>query len=269
MERAGEKLKRVRERLKLTFRDVEQASQEIAFRRGNDEFGIALSRLADIENKGTLPTIYRIYTLCAVYRLDLDEVLRWYGVPPELLHSEAVHVKLNETHTLGFSDPGPVNVPQALDQEIDLTRTTFLSHLIRRWGKMPLGFLNSLEMREHRYGFIGMNDWSMYPILQPGALLMIDVSRRKIAAEGWASEMERPIYFLEHRHGYYCGWCSTSAGKLVLLSHPSSHQPPVSFEYPSEIEVIGQVAGVAMVLESSKKQRRFRNAATPVKSPNP
>ena len=44
MERAGEKLKRVRERLKLTFRDVEQASQEIAARRGSDEFSIALSR---------------------------------------------------------------------------------------------------------------------------------------------------------------------------------------------------------------------------------
>ncbi len=85
MERAGEKLKRTRERLKLTFRDVEQASQEIAFRHGNDEFAIALSRLADIENKGTLPTIYRIYTLCAIYRLDYDEVLQWYGIPKDLL----------------------------------------------------------------------------------------------------------------------------------------------------------------------------------------
>jgi transcriptional regulator with XRE-family HTH domain len=30
MERAGEKLKRVRERLKLTYREVEEASQGIA-----------------------------------------------------------------------------------------------------------------------------------------------------------------------------------------------------------------------------------------------
>ena len=92
MERPGEKLKRIRERLKLTYRDVEKASQQIAQRRGSDEFAIALSRLADIENKGTVPTMYRLYTLCAIYRQDLAEVLRWYGVPLDLLASEALHV---------------------------------------------------------------------------------------------------------------------------------------------------------------------------------
>ena len=80
--------------LKLTYRDVEQASQEIAARRANDEFAIALSRLADIENKGTVPTIYRLYSLCAIYRLDAPEVLRWYGVPLELLPSESLNISL-------------------------------------------------------------------------------------------------------------------------------------------------------------------------------
>lgn len=87
MERAGEKLKRIRERLNLTFRDVEQASQQIAGRMGNPEFIIALSRLADIENKGTVPTIYRLYTLCAIYRLDFAEILAWYGAPLDRLAS--------------------------------------------------------------------------------------------------------------------------------------------------------------------------------------
>jgi transcriptional regulator with XRE-family HTH domain len=267
MERAGEKLKRVRERLKLTFRDVEQASQEIAFRRGSDEFAIALSRLADIENKGTLPSIFRIYTLCAIYRLDFDEVLRWYGVPKELLAAEAVHVKLNETHTIRFLDAAPVGVPQALDFEMDLTKTTFLSHLIRRWGKMPLSFLAGLDVRQNRYAFIGLEDWSMYPVLQPGALVMIDEGRRKIAAGGWNNEFERPIYFLEHRGGYLCGWCSMSATQMLVQPHPASQQPARSFEYPAEIDVIGQVTGVAMILES-KKRRHVRNATIPAKSPD-
>ena len=42
-----------RERLNLRYRDVEEASHRIADRHKNDEFSIALSRLADIENKGT------------------------------------------------------------------------------------------------------------------------------------------------------------------------------------------------------------------------
>ena len=44
MERPGEKLKHVRERLKLTYRDVGRASQQVASRRGSAEFAIALSR---------------------------------------------------------------------------------------------------------------------------------------------------------------------------------------------------------------------------------
>src|SRR5215470_9462326 len=80
MEEAGQKLKRARERLNLRYRDVEEASNQIAARHNNDEFVNALSRLSDIENKGTVPTIYRLYSLCTIYRLDIFEVLEWYRV---------------------------------------------------------------------------------------------------------------------------------------------------------------------------------------------
>jgi len=267
MERPGEKLKRVRERLKLTYRDVEEASQQIAGRRGSDEFAVALSRLADIENKGTVPTIYRLYTLAAIYRLDFDEVLRWYGVPVEELASEALRVRLEETHAAHFTPHGPVTVPLPLDSEIDLNKTTFLSHLIRRWGKMPLSFLNGLDLRQHRYGFIGLEDWSMYPILQPGALVVIDDTRRKIVTAGWTNEFDRPIYFFEHRGGYLCGWCTLAGDRLLIQPHPASQQKPAIFE-PAGIDVIGQVIGVAMLLES-RKRRHSRTSAIPAMSPNP
>src|SRR5262249_43176648 len=103
MERSGEKLKRAREKLNLTYRDVEQASRQIAARRGSEEFIVALSRLADIENKGTAPSIYRIYTLCAIYRLDYETVLQWYGVPREELEADALQIHLRETHAAHFS----------------------------------------------------------------------------------------------------------------------------------------------------------------------
>src|ERR1700729_618178 len=111
MDRPGEKLKRVREKLKLTFRDVEQASRQIAARRGNDEFIIALSRLADIENKGTAPSIFRIFTLCAIYRLDYGAVLRWYGVPRDELETESLQVQLRETHAVQFSENTQITGP--------------------------------------------------------------------------------------------------------------------------------------------------------------
>jgi transcriptional regulator with XRE-family HTH domain len=254
MDRAGEKLKRVRERLKLTYRDVEQASQVIAARRGSDEFSIALSRLADIENKGTLPTIYRLYTLCAIYRLDLEEVLRWYGVPRDQLAPDALNVRLSQTHAIHFPEDGAVTAPPPMDGQIDLKKTTVLNNLLARWGKLPFSYLSGMELRRHRYGLIGLEDWSMYPVLQPGSLVVVDETRRKIISSGWSTEYERPIYFLEHREGYVCAWCSLSGDRLLLHPHPASHRKPESFAFPSEIEVLGQVVGVAMLLDSGYRR---------------
>src|SRR5580692_4515941 len=89
MEDARERLKRVRDRLTLTIRDVEEASRKIASRHKNDEFVIGLSRLSEIENKGTVPTIYRLYSLCSIYRLDVTDVLEWYGVDTGELGADA------------------------------------------------------------------------------------------------------------------------------------------------------------------------------------
>src|SRR5690606_30451567 len=101
MEEAGQKLKRERERLNLRYRDVEEASLRIAERHKNDEFIIALSRLADIENKGTVPTLYRLYSLCVIYRLDVTEVLEWYGIDLGALPADSMSVvEIQRTHPI-------------------------------------------------------------------------------------------------------------------------------------------------------------------------
>ena len=247
MQRPGERLKKVREKLGLTYRDVERASQRIAARRENDEFVVALSRLADIEHKGTVPTIFRIYTLCAIYRLDPCDVISWYGVPIDGIASDMLETPLAGTHPIEIK-PQALTAPHPLDVAFDVSRTTFLHHLVRRWGKAGLGLLNGFDLRQHRYGLIGTDDWSMYPVLHPGSLVLIDENRRRIVASGWSSEIDRPIYFLETRDGYRCGWCSTGGGRLIYQPHPASARPPEIFQR-SDIDVIGQVTGVAMRLE--------------------
>ena len=250
MEDPGQKLKRVRERLRLKFRDVEEASARIAARHDSDEFTVALSRLADIENKGTVPSVFRLYSLCAIYRLDLPEVLSWYGISVDGLPADADVIQHARTHSVGFQveDAGDAQVPLSLDPGIDLSRTTFLSRLIQRWGKLPLVMLNHIDLKSYRYGLIGTDDWSMYPIIPPGSLVVIDDTRRKIASSGWASEHERPIYFLEHRDGYACCWCSLREGQITLHPHPASLKDMESYAYPEEIEVVGQVTRVALTL---------------------
>ena len=250
MDEAGQKLKRVRERLNLRFRDVEEASIKIAARRHNDEFVIALSRLADIENKATVPSIFKLYSLCAIYRLDLSEALSWYGISLEALPGDAALIEHERTHLIGFHpEEGGVQVPLALDPGLDLSKTVFLSRVIQQWGTLPLILLNKLDLRSHRYGFIGTEDRFMDPLIRPGSLVVVDESRRRIVTSGWTNEFERPIYFLEHRDGYRCGWCSTKEGQLLVQPHPASHCDPEIYLYPEEIEVVGQVTRVSMIID--------------------
>ena len=248
MDRPGEKLRRVRERLKLTYRDVERASQEIAARRGSTDFQISLSRLADIENRGSVPSIFRLYTLSAIYHLDLHEVMRWYGVPVEQLAADALGVKLAETHRIEVTPHAPVAVPAAGERDFDIRKTTFFGQWFPQWGNFPLRFMGGADHRQCRYGLVGLEDWSMFPILRPGSLVLIDENRRKIARGGWNNEFDRPIYFLEHRHGYLCGWCALDSGTLAVQPHPASEKAPTLFRYPPDIDVVGQVVGMAMLL---------------------
>ncbi|MDQ6664115.1 MAG: helix-turn-helix domain-containing protein [Acidobacteriota bacterium] len=257
MEEAGQKLKRARERLNLRYRDVEEASIQIANRHKNDEFIMALSRLSDIENKGTVPSLYRLYSLCTIYRLELHDVLDWYGIDLSALPSDAASIELGKTHLIGFATNGhgDIQVPLSLDPGIDLRRTTYLSRMIQRWGKLPMAMLTGLDLKHFRYAFIGTEDWSMYPMIQPGSMVLIDDGQRKIVSSGWTNEFERPIYFLEHRNGFAFGWCTLSDKQLVLQPHPSSMCSPEIYRYPEKIDVIGQVTGVAMRLDQVKPRR--------------
>lgn len=260
-EQAGHKLKLVRERLNLRFRDVEEASHRIAAARNSDEFSIGLSRLADIENKGTVPSLYRLYTLCAVYRLDITEVLSWYGIDLPRLVEDSRLIEIAGTHPVRMAahDQDQITLPLALDPHISLERTSFLTRAIQRWGTLPMALLNGLDLKNHSYGYIGTDDWTMYPMIHPGSFVLVDESQRTIETSGWKSEFDRPIYFLEHRRGYACGWCSLSGDSIVLQPHPASPCSPTVFNREVDADIIGRVTGVAMRLDPGRPQQNRRS----------
>jgi hypothetical protein len=165
-------------------------------------------------------------------------------------------VNIPQTHLISFrgNTAGEVLLPLSLDPGIDLRRTTYLTRMIQRWGKLPLLVLESLDLKEQRYALIGTDDWFMYPMLQPGTFVSIDETQHKIATSGWNNEFERPIYFFEHRQGYACGWCSLSGDRLILQPHPSSTCSPQVYNYPTDIDLIGQVTGIAMRLDQGRRR---------------
>jgi len=254
MNEPGQRLKRKRESLGLKYRDVEEASNLIATSKKSDEFVINLSRLSDIENKGTVPSIYRLYSLCTIYRMDVTEVLDWYGVTLANQPADSALISIGKTHLIGFPAPpwGDVQMPLSLESGIDLRKTELLSRLIQRWGKMSISLLGNLELKHLRYAFVGSDDWRMYPIIYPESLLLIDETKKKILSSGWANQYEQPIYFLEHRTGYYAGWCHLAEKHIVVLAHPASRCPPLIFNL-AETDILGQVTGIAMHLQTGKQ----------------
>jgi hypothetical protein len=255
MDFAGQRLRRARERLGLRFRDVELASQTIADRHGSQEFVILISRLSDIESHGTLPSIYRLYSLCCIYRLDLVEVLSWFRIPMDSIAADAGMIAIQKTHAVDFNpDSAEVLLPISLDPGVDLAKTFFVSEVVQRWGKLPLALLGGMDIKRYRYAFVGTDDWSMNPAIPAGSLLVVDDTKRRIQQGGWLNQAERPVYFLEHRDGFYCRWCSLKDGVISLIADPSSDAPVLSFPI-DQIDVIGQVIGLAMSLDPEKRRR--------------
>src|ERR1700730_4877169 len=96
----GLRLRQARERLGLTYRDVERASYELAARRGRPDFIIHISRLADIENRGVVPGLHKLYTLAALYRLNPLYLFRWYDFPIEECFHDGHSGPVPQTHLM-------------------------------------------------------------------------------------------------------------------------------------------------------------------------
>ena len=246
---AGKSLRTLREKLGLTMRDVENSSARIAERYRNEEFSIPPSRLSDIETKGILPSIFRLYTLSVIYRRDLRELMAWYGVDLNNTAADLGLVSPPKSHVSDALDSvASVQVPVRMDPGFDDRRTTNLGRMVEQWGLVPLAYLAQFANSEFTYGYVGTQDFTMYPILPPGSFIQVDESRNRVVEGSWRSEYERPIYFVETREGHTCCWCSMRREEIILQPHPLSPVPVRILRHPQEAEVLGQVVGVAMKL---------------------
>jgi hypothetical protein len=110
---------------------------------------------------------------------------------------------------------------------------------------------NSSPLAPYRQGIIGKRDRTLNPMIPAGSIVQIDTQKRAILSRrAWTNEFKRPIYFLRTREGYVCGWCELDrdAEWLTLMPHPLSAAPSRRWKYPTEIENLGRVVGMAIRL---------------------
>jgi transcriptional regulator with XRE-family HTH domain len=248
---AGKRLKVLREQLGLSTRAVQAMSRQIASDKHNEEFFLSHNWVTDIESGRFRPGMFRMYSISVIYHRNYTEVASLFGLEIGDVRRDMASIHLPKTHlleTMGEPETEAVSLPVEFKPDFRFEQTNLLARAVEKWDAVPLGLLQHLDLRTSMYGYIGLEDFTLYPLIRPGSLVQIDASQRKISPVRWKTEFERPIYFAELRDGYVCGWCEIDRGKLMVIPHAHSHREVQVFDYPAQAEIVGRVTGVAMCI---------------------
>lgn len=250
--RAGEQLRDLRNKLGITLRDVEEYSRKIADTEKDGDFYISNAWLTKLENHdSSKPCIHKLFSLSAIYRTDYSELLALYGVEVQGISKYQFSGPLERTHLVKTFVPAAqesVTFPIRFDPGFRIEKSNLLSRMVEVWGEVPVPILRSLDVRHCLYGYIGLRDFTLYPLLRPGSFVQIDGTLNEIEERPWRFELDRPIYFIELRDSYACAWCELRGNRLTLVPHPLSPCSTRQFTCPDEAEIVGQVTGAAMRL---------------------
>jgi transcriptional regulator with XRE-family HTH domain len=264
---AGNRLQRFRKRLGLTTRQVAELSRAVAERQSSEDYYISHARLVQVEGGGSIPSIHKLFTLSAIYGVPMLELLSTYFEPED---AGALHASmpLPQTHLVSFESQTRKSVPApaAAPPIASLAETSLLSRTARVWEQVPAWLLDKLSARKCVYGFIGLSDFTMHPLIRPGAIVQIEECSKIAAPAQYRTEYDRPIYFVELRSGYICSWCELNHNRLLSIPHPLSPCRPREFTMPSQAELVGRVVAVAARLVDTPAANRvseLRTAAAP------
>ncbi len=230
----------------MGLREVQEASAGVVAQENNGRFYISAARLTQIENGQSVPSVFKLFSLCAIYALDLYDLLHKYGVNPngtQAYRTKFLPQTTREVSAEIYGTDNKIMIPVRLDPSFRWETTQLVNRVVSLWGEIPAAFLLNFNPRRHTYGYVGMTDRTMFPLLRPGAMVMIDPERRQVTTNGWTNEFDRPIYFIEMRDGYRCAWCQVEGNRLMMIPHPLGGMPVQTLSLASEAEVVGQVVG--------------------------
>ncbi len=202
---AGIRLKQLRKRLGLTLRKVETLSRRLAKEKQNQDFFISRGWLNNVENGSYTPGIFKLYSLGAIYRTHWSNIFGFFGL--HLSDFGRDQAMFAPPKTQLATDPPETDetivVPLRSPEALHLERTNLFSKLVEIWGEVPIRLIQHLDLRNGTYGFVGIGDKRMSPIIRPGSIVQIDQNLRKISKGKWDNEYDRPIYFLELRGNFF------------------------------------------------------------------
>jgi len=247
---AGKRLRAERLRARLSTRAVQKLSQQIAREKDdNQDYYISHGWLTEVENGKFTPSIYKLYSLSLIYKCSYLQIMGFFGINVLDAAREQRLVSLPHTHLIesNLELPGQtIMLPLELRKNAELAKTNLVSRMFETWGKIPVALLQQLDLRRCLCGYIGLEDYTLYPLIRPGSFVEIDERQNKVKVGSWQNEFDRPIYFVELRNGYACSWCELDGKQLMLVPCPQSRGQVRQLRYPTEADIIGRVTAVTM-----------------------
>ena len=226
---AGQQLRSLREQRRLSVRDVEEASRRIAEAKRDERYRISNGWLVHLEKSDSLPNPHHLFTLCATYRVSIIEILHLYGIDiDDLPECEAL------------ANPQLTQLLSLTGSSVDFgaPSTTRFAPELAAQPPLKLALQRSHSDSNIRYVQLGEDELTMYPLIRPGSIVVIDTTQQKVETDVCKNDFERPIYCVEMRHRVSCGWCVRRNNKLLIVAYRSSSFQEV---LPQDAVILGRV----------------------------
>jgi hypothetical protein len=239
----GEEMRSRLQRLHIGIRRVDDLSREDAHTKHNGSLHISKYRLRELQRNPDDITVAEVAELAKLCQTTFKNMLgRYLSCYPELLGDAdlppSTQLLPEQASEWLESLPAPGNSTSILPS----------AHRSLNAASSPLWSSGS----QYIYGRIGLSDRTMWPLLLPGSVVRVNTRQKIVARHGsWHNDYDRPIYFLEIRDGFACGWCDLYDRQLILTPHSLSPASPRSFVLGREVEVRGRVMGYAVDCESA------------------
>src|SRR5260221_2965047 len=239
----GQRLRTIRKDLGISARQVEKYSRQIANAERSPKFYISNAWLSQIEAMGPVPSVPKLFSLSVIYRINFVELLSLFGIDLERIGLHQVEIlfpKPPPAKLEVYNEKRTATFPVLLHEGFKVEKTTLLSRIVKIWGDVPISVIRHLDVRNSDYGYVGLRDHTMDPLVPPGSFVQIDNQVREVLRHSsWRTKLHRPIYFVKIPGRESCSWCEPKRNQLTPLPHPParSQLPPFPLAHNAQSHV--------------------------------
>ena len=168
---SGKLIRELREERFVKSTDIERISRSIAEVKGDADFYVSHSTLADVE-AGAVPSIHKLVSLAVCLKVPLEELLLLFGIDGEEVRQCIGQGELGVRKPWANQDQEPgFRFQLTFDARVSSQETRLLTLNPQELAGLPPAQFRRLDPKRYRYAAIGLKDDSMGDLIPPGSLV--------------------------------------------------------------------------------------------------